>query len=47
MNLQHVEQIESETILNILQHAVGPNEISLNFIKAMKGHYITTKKKLV
>ncbi|MGE6539177.1 GNAT family N-acetyltransferase [Bacillus luti] len=29
MNLQHVKQFESETILHILQYAVGPNEISL------------------
>ncbi|PFN19771.1 GNAT family N-acetyltransferase [Bacillus cereus] len=29
MNLQRVEQIEKDSILNVLQHAVGPNEISL------------------
>ncbi|WP_265938207.1 GNAT family N-acetyltransferase [Bacillus thuringiensis] len=30
MNLQRVEQIEKDSILNLLQYAVGPNEISLN-----------------
>ncbi|ANC08393.1 MULTISPECIES: GNAT family N-acetyltransferase [Bacillus cereus group] len=29
MNLQRVEQIEKDSILNVLQYAVGPNEISL------------------
>ncbi|MGE6590295.1 GNAT family N-acetyltransferase [Bacillus mycoides] len=41
MNLQHVEQIESDTILNVLQYAVGPSEISLKkavlFYKSNKG----------
>ncbi|MDA2005415.1 GNAT family N-acetyltransferase [Bacillus cereus] len=29
MNLQHVEQIEKDSILNVLQYAVGPSETSL------------------
>ncbi|MEB9935758.1 N-acetyltransferase, partial [Bacillus cereus] len=29
MNLQCVKQIEKDSILNVLQYAVGPNEISL------------------
>ena len=29
MNLQRVEQIEKDPILNVLQYAVGPSEISL------------------
>ncbi|MED3330874.1 N-acetyltransferase, partial [Bacillus thuringiensis] len=29
MNLQRVEQLEKDSILNVLQYAVGPNEISL------------------
>lgn len=29
MNLRHVEQIEKDPILNVLQYAVGPSETSL------------------
>ncbi|HGA0509636.1 TPA: GNAT family N-acetyltransferase [Bacillus pacificus] len=29
MNLQHVEQIEKDSVLNVLQYAVGPSETSL------------------
>ncbi|HDR8172507.1 GNAT family N-acetyltransferase [Bacillus cereus] len=29
MNLQHVEQIEKDPILNVLQYTVGPSETSL------------------
>ena len=29
MNIHRVEQIEKDSILNVLQYAVGPNEISL------------------
>ncbi|MED2511204.1 GNAT family N-acetyltransferase, partial [Bacillus thuringiensis] len=41
MNLQRVEQIEKDSILNLLQYAVGPNEISLKkaviFYQSNKG----------
>ncbi|PET15426.1 GNAT family N-acetyltransferase [Bacillus cereus] len=41
MNLQRVEQIEKDSILNVLQYAVGPNEISLKkavlFYQSNKG----------
>ncbi|MHC2835918.1 GNAT family N-acetyltransferase [Bacillus sp. F9_6S_D1_P_5] len=29
MNLQHVEQIEKDSILHVLQYAIGPSETSL------------------
>lgn len=52
MNLQLVEQLEKDSILNVLQYAVGPNEISLKkavyyFIKIIKGLCTNMKKKLV
>ncbi|MGE7887086.1 GNAT family N-acetyltransferase [Bacillus cereus] len=41
MNLQHVEQIEKDSILNVLQYAVGPSERSLKkavlFYQSNKG----------
>lgn len=41
MNLQCVKQIEKDSILNVLQYAVGPNEISLKkaviFYQSNKG----------
>lgn len=41
MNIHRVEQIEKDSILNVLQYAVGPNEISLKkavlFYQSNKG----------
>ncbi|MGE7881959.1 GNAT family N-acetyltransferase [Bacillus sp. NPDC094077] len=43
MNLQRVDQIEKISILNVLQYAVGPSEISLNkavlFYQSNKGTF--------
>ena len=50
MNLQRVEQIEKDPILNVLQYAVGPSEISLKkqfyFMKGIKRLCIDMKKRL-
>ncbi|HGH7182766.1 N-acetyltransferase [Bacillus cereus] len=49
MNLQSVEQIESEPFLNILQYAVGPSETSLKkavvFYQSDKGRLYKYEEK--
>lgn len=49
MNLQRVEQIEKDSMLNVLQYAVGPNEISLKkavlFYQSNKGTLYKYEKK--
>ncbi|GAB6421842.1 GNAT family N-acetyltransferase [Bacillus luti] len=49
MNLQRVEQIESEPFLNILQYAVGPSETSLKkavvFYQSDKGRLYKYEEK--
>ncbi|KAB2441082.1 GNAT family N-acetyltransferase [Bacillus luti] len=49
MNLQRVEQIESESFLNILQYAVGPSETSLKkavvFYQSDKGRLYKYEEK--
>ncbi|MBJ8108087.1 GNAT family N-acetyltransferase [Bacillus cereus group sp. N6] len=49
MNLQHVEQIEKDPILNVLQYAVGPSETSLKkailFYERNKGTFYKYEEK--
>lgn len=49
LNLKRVEHIESETILNVLQYAVGPSETSLKkavlFYQSNKGRLYKYEEK--
>ncbi len=51
MNLQRVEQIGRDSILNVLQYAVGPSETSLKkavvFYQSNKGRLYKYEKRLV
>ncbi|MFE9078080.1 GNAT family N-acetyltransferase [Bacillus cereus] len=49
MNLQRVEQIEKDSILNVLQYAIGPSETSLKkavlFYEKNKGTFYKYEEK--
>ncbi|GAB6612363.1 MULTISPECIES: GNAT family N-acetyltransferase [Bacillus] len=49
MNLQHVEQIEKDSILHVLQYAIGPSETSLKksvlFYEKNKGTFYKYEEK--
>ncbi|WP_144611697.1 GNAT family N-acetyltransferase [Bacillus cereus] len=49
MNLQHVEQIENDPILKVLQYAIGPSEASLKkavlFYERNKGTFYKYEEK--
>ena len=49
MNLQRVEQIEKDSILNVLQYAIGPSETSLKkavlFYERNKGTFYKYEEK--